>query len=207
MLSEEGNAGERWKTTMGLISKKEPLHVQHTFLDISLPLFCMVTTWNFQKRFYGGNGVRVLVHFFFTGAQFLFTFVADSISHFIPAATKFRYTFWVAIPINRVILHWYACVTDGRSGVLSRDYQIFSELSPRESSAKEQELPKKWYIGQQGYLPLSVSMDIWWAPDVFKWKCQNRFVAYKTLNCKTVRVFAYWSTREWSNNRAWTKRG
>ena len=31
MLREEGNAGERWKTTMGLISKKEPLHVQHTF--------------------------------------------------------------------------------------------------------------------------------------------------------------------------------
>ena len=65
MLSEEGNAGERWKTTMGLIRKKEPLHVQHTFLDISLPLFCTVTMWNFQKCFYGGNVVRVLVHSFF----------------------------------------------------------------------------------------------------------------------------------------------
>ena len=30
---------------------------------------------------------------FFTGAQFLLTFVAASISHFITAATKFRYTF------------------------------------------------------------------------------------------------------------------
>ena len=128
MLSEEGNAGERWKTTMGLISKKEPLHVQHTFfLDISLPLFCTVTTWNFQKRFYGGNVVRVLVHFFFTGAEFLLTFVAASISHFITAAVKFRYTFWVTIPINRVISHWYACGTDGWSGVLSRDHQIFSD--------------------------------------------------------------------------------
>ena len=40
MLSGEGNAGERWKTTIGLISKKATLHVQHTFLYISLPLFC-----------------------------------------------------------------------------------------------------------------------------------------------------------------------
>ena len=68
MLSGEGNARERWKTTIGLISKKATLHVQHTFLYISLPLFCTTTTWNFQKllsyTFYGGNVVRVLVHFF-----------------------------------------------------------------------------------------------------------------------------------------------
>ena len=31
MLSGEGNAGERWETTRGLISKKATLHVQHTF--------------------------------------------------------------------------------------------------------------------------------------------------------------------------------
>ena len=37
MLSGEGNVGERWKTTIGLISqklkknKKTTLHVQHTF--------------------------------------------------------------------------------------------------------------------------------------------------------------------------------
>ena len=29
------------------------------------------------------------------------------------------------IPVNWVILHWYACGADGRSGVRSRDYQIF----------------------------------------------------------------------------------
>ena len=51
MLSGEGNAGERWKTTIGLISKKATLHVQHTFLYISLPFFCTTTTWNFQKLF------------------------------------------------------------------------------------------------------------------------------------------------------------
>ena len=31
ILSGEGNAGERWKTTIGLISKKATLHAQHTF--------------------------------------------------------------------------------------------------------------------------------------------------------------------------------
>ena len=68
MLSGEGNAGERWKTTIGLISKKATLHVQHTFFVISLSLFCTTTTWIFQKllsyTFLGGNVVRVLVHFF-----------------------------------------------------------------------------------------------------------------------------------------------
>ena len=92
MLSGEGNAGERWKTTIGLISKKATLHVQHTFLYISLPLFCMTTTWNFQKplsyTFYGGN-VCVLVHFSFTAAHFHLPLVAASISHFVTAATKF----------------------------------------------------------------------------------------------------------------------
>ena len=93
MLSGEGNAGERWKTTIGLISRKATLHVQHTFLYISLPLFCTTTTWNFQKllsyTFYGGNVVRVLVHFFFTAAHFHLALVAASISHFVTAATKF----------------------------------------------------------------------------------------------------------------------
>ena len=31
MLSGEGNSGQWWKTTIGLISKKATLHVQHTF--------------------------------------------------------------------------------------------------------------------------------------------------------------------------------
>ena len=31
MLSGEGNAGERRKTTIDLISKRATLHVQHTF--------------------------------------------------------------------------------------------------------------------------------------------------------------------------------
>ena len=93
MLSGEGNAGEQWKTTKVQLAKKATLHVQHTFLYISLPLFCTTTTWNFQKllsyTFYGGNVVRVLVHFFFTAAHFHLASVAASISHFVTAANKF----------------------------------------------------------------------------------------------------------------------
>ena len=93
MPSGEGNAGERWKTTIGLIKKKATLHVQHTFLYISLPLFCTTTTWNFRKPlsypFYGRNVSRFLVHFFFTAAHLHLALVVASISHFVTAATKF----------------------------------------------------------------------------------------------------------------------
>ena len=93
MLSGDGNAGGRWKTAIGL-SKKSTLRVQHTFLHISLPLFCTTTTWNFQKllrryTLFRGNVVRVLVHFFFTATHFHLVLVAASISHFVTAATKF----------------------------------------------------------------------------------------------------------------------
>ena len=70
MLSGEGNAREQWITTTCLISKKAILQMQHTFWYISLPLFCTTTTWNFQKllswTFYGGNVIRILIHFFFS---------------------------------------------------------------------------------------------------------------------------------------------
>ena len=39
MLNGEGKAGERWKTTIGLISKKATLHVQLTFF---VPFFAVV---------------------------------------------------------------------------------------------------------------------------------------------------------------------
>ena len=42
------------KHSIGLISKKATLHVQHTFfLYISLPLFSTITTWYFQNLFLG----------------------------------------------------------------------------------------------------------------------------------------------------------
>ena len=81
MLSGEGNTGEQWKTTIGLISKKATLHVQHTFFvhffavvlhdyNVKLP----ETSW---------------LHVFFTEAHFHLALVAASISHFVTAATKF----------------------------------------------------------------------------------------------------------------------
>ena len=58
MASGKGNTGERWKTTVGLISKKETFHVQHTFfVHIFAVVQCTAATWNFQKlltyTFYG----------------------------------------------------------------------------------------------------------------------------------------------------------
>ena len=70
MLSGEGNAEERWKTIIGLISKRKQLCTcSSLILYISLPLFCMrqrETSRNFFNSctFYGRNVVRVLVHFF-----------------------------------------------------------------------------------------------------------------------------------------------
>ena len=73
MLSGEGNENGE-KTTICLISKKATLRVQHTFLYISLPLFCTTITRNFQKlpgyTFNRGNVLRVLVHIFSTVAHF-----------------------------------------------------------------------------------------------------------------------------------------
>ena len=72
MLSGEGSQnGER--TTIGLISKKTTLHVQHCtlFLYISLPFFfCTTTTRNFQKlrsyTFYGAECRSCCCSIFFT---------------------------------------------------------------------------------------------------------------------------------------------
>ena len=48
MLSGDGEENSQ-KKLVGLISKKATLHVQHTFLYFSLPLFCATTSRNFQK--------------------------------------------------------------------------------------------------------------------------------------------------------------
>ena len=95
MLSREGNAGERWKTTIGLFSKKKKqlCTCSSLFLYISLPLFCTTTTWNFREVLsctcYGGNVVRVLVHFFFIATHYHLALVAATFSYFVTAATKF----------------------------------------------------------------------------------------------------------------------
>ena len=71
--------------------------MQHTFLHISLPLFCTTTTWNFQKH-PGTSSFLVLwrkchtcsrplsLHF---TLPLIFTLMAASISHFLTAVAKF----------------------------------------------------------------------------------------------------------------------
>ena len=59
MLSGEGKAGERWKTTIGLISNVA--RAAHFFVHFfAVVLNCTTTTWNFQKRLraclHGGVG-------------------------------------------------------------------------------------------------------------------------------------------------------
>ena len=66
--------------------------MKHTFLYISLPLFCTTTTWNFQKllsyTFYAGNVIRVPVHFFSLPLIFTLHWWPLAVSH-LTAATKF----------------------------------------------------------------------------------------------------------------------
>ena len=93
MLSGGGNAGERWKTTIGVISKKKLCTCSTLFLYISLPLSCMTTTWNFQKllnyTFHGENcRTSPCSLFSFTSAHVHLALVAASISHFLTAAIK-----------------------------------------------------------------------------------------------------------------------
>ena len=101
MLSGEDNAGEWWKTTIGLTSKKATLHVQHTFLYISLQLFCTTTTWNLLKplshTFYWGNVIRFLVHFFSHCRSFS-SCIGDR-WHFSFCHRRFR---WKKIPTKNV---------------------------------------------------------------------------------------------------------
>ena len=94
MLSGEGNAGERWKTTIGLIRKKATLHVQHTF-------FCTFLCRCFSRlrrepsrnflvtRFMEEMSHVFLFTFFFTAAHFHLPLVAASISHFVAVVTEF----------------------------------------------------------------------------------------------------------------------
>ena len=69
MLSSEGNAGERWKTTIGLITKKQlctcstPFFV-HFFAIVSHDYNVKLPETS-SYTFYRGNVVRFLVPFFF----------------------------------------------------------------------------------------------------------------------------------------------
>ena len=86
MLSGEGNAEERWKTTIGLSSKKSnftraALFVC-TFLCRCFARLQLETSRNFLVASFFGS-------IFFTAAHFHLALVAACISHFFTAVTKF----------------------------------------------------------------------------------------------------------------------
>ena len=83
MLSGEGNENGE-KTTVGLISRKGTLHLQHTPF-VSFFAVVLHTTCNLQTlpsyTFYGGNVLR-LVHLF------LMPFIYVLVAHFLITASK-----------------------------------------------------------------------------------------------------------------------
>ena len=89
MLSGEGNAGERWKTTIGLISKKATLHVQLTFFVYFFAVVLHDYNVKLPKTFLWRKCRRCSRSLFFHCAHFLLALLAASISHFVSAATKF----------------------------------------------------------------------------------------------------------------------
>ena len=77
------------KTTIGLISNKGTLHVQRTiFVHFFALFFARLQRETSRNFFYGGNGVRVLVHFFFT--------------HFLLALSPPLQNFHVVLPTKKM---------------------------------------------------------------------------------------------------------
>ena len=119
MLSGEGNAGERWKTTIGLIRKKATLHVQHTFFSTFLcRCFARVqreTSRNFLDVTRCLEEMSYVVSFTFFSLPLIFNFhlalrMAASIYHFVTAATKFPNVSFVflslALDLRRPFSRW-----------------------------------------------------------------------------------------------------
>ena len=94
MLSGEDNAGERWKTTIGLINKKTTLHVQHTFVVHFFAVVLHDYSAKLPETFLWRKCRTCSRSLFFTAAHFLLALVAGSISHFVTAATKFSCCSW-----------------------------------------------------------------------------------------------------------------
>ena len=91
MLSGEGNENGE-KTTIGLISKKTTLHVQHTFFVH----FFAVVLHDYNVKLPETSQLHVLWRkcrtcsclLFFSSLPLIFTFMAARISHFLTAATN-----------------------------------------------------------------------------------------------------------------------
>ena len=91
MLSGEGSQnGER--TTIGLISKKTTLHVQHTFFVHFFAFFFARPQQETSRNFVVTRFMEEMLYMFlftFFPMSLIFTLVAARISHFLTAAKKF----------------------------------------------------------------------------------------------------------------------
>ena len=92
------------KTTIGVISRKATLHVQHTFLYIFCRCFARLQSETFRNffvtRFFGGNFVRVLVPFF--SLQLIFTLHWCSVAFLILSPPL--QNFLVVLPTKKYLL-------------------------------------------------------------------------------------------------------
>ena len=93
MVNGEGNARERFKTTIGLISNKAILHVQQIFF---VHFFAVVfhdynakLPETSQFHLFGRKGHMCSSSLFFTATHFHLALVAASISPFVTTTTKF----------------------------------------------------------------------------------------------------------------------
>ena len=89
-LRGEGNENGE-KTTAGLISKKETLHVQHTFCTFLCRCFARPQRENSRNFLVTRFMEEMSYVFLFTifSLPLIFTLMSASISHFLTAATKF----------------------------------------------------------------------------------------------------------------------
>ena len=91
MLSRESNAGDRWKTTIGLIRKKATLHAQHAcfvhFFTVVLHDYVYNVKLPQVTRF--SEEMSYMFSFTSFSLPLIFTLVAATFSPFVTTATKF----------------------------------------------------------------------------------------------------------------------
>jgi len=95
--------------SIGLISKQTTLHVQHTFLYISLRPFCTTALWNFLVTCFVGKKVYVFLFIFFS--------TDASLKHFSFCHFPIKLS---CLPSNEIHLLWF---------FISHYVFILSELS------------------------------------------------------------------------------
>ena len=112
MLSGEGNSGERWKTTIGLISqKKATLHVQHTFFVhfFAVVLHDYVYNMKLPETFFMGE-MSYVFSFTFLPLQLIFSLHWWPLAFLILSAPL--QNFHVVLPTKKCLLCFLSLALD-----------------------------------------------------------------------------------------------